>query len=372
MRRGVVVTGVGTVNAAFTGNASALAAYLAAPRVALRAAAGFAAPVAGVAPGTLDAFVDETEARRLTRVCQLTVAAGRLALQDANVGPDQPVGLVLGTEFGDLRSTQDFANGYLSSGPGGLSALLFPNTVMNTMAAATTIAVAARELSLTLNAPTVAGELAVAHAVSAIASGRATTLLAGGVDQLDPLLSQVLSELRAGDDVRGEGATLLVLEAVATARERGARVLGEIGSAVWRALPARPHGVGRTDASQAIAAALAAAGVPGPEVRWIYASASGDAARDAWERRLLDAALGPHRPPRTSLAPLLGHHAGLGALTVAAAAWTARGGRLPGVSAGQGTLDAVERGPGLVHGVARGGTHVALVVRPPAGEAGRA
>jgi hypothetical protein len=60
-----------------------------------------------------------------------------------------------------------------------------------------------------------------------------------------------------------------------------------------------------------------------------------------------------------SLAPLFGQHAGLGALRVAAAAWTAAAGRLvqPAIS--------VPSGPGLVHGVARGGTHVALVVGEP-------
>jgi hypothetical protein len=96
------------------------------------------------------------------------------------------------------------------------------------------------------------------------------------------------------------------------------------------------------------------------DLGWIYTSASGDTARDAWERRVLGAALGGSVPPATSLAALIGHHAGLGALRVAAAAWTARAGLLPTVA---GAAPArVAAGRGLVHGVARGGTHVALVV----------
>ena len=97
-------------------------------------------------------------------------------------------------------------------------------------------------------------------------------------------------------------------------------------------------------------------------VAWAYCSLNGDGPRDAWERALLAHALGPEVTV-ASLARHFGQHAGLGALRVAAAAWSAAAGRLvdPPI--------AVPPGPGLVHGVARGGTHVALVVAgPPDGD----
>lgn len=346
----VVITGVGVVHAAVTGGAADLDAYLAAPTP----------PVAGTAPDVGARLVDG-EARRLSRVCQLAVVAARLALGDAGRDPGGALGLVVGTELGDLASTIDFADGFLRRGPAGLSALLFPNTVMNTMAATTAIAVGARETALTLNAPTVAGELAVARAAAAVARGEMEAVLAGGVDELDARVAWALGQ--AGSDAgesRGEGATFLLLEAEPTARARGARVLGRVLGAAWRALPARPHGVGRTVQPHAVHAALAASGTAPVEVGWVYCSASGDRARDAWERRLLAAGLAPARPPATSLAPI-GQHAGAGALRVAAAAWTARSGRLaPGSGATAPSTVAAARG--LVHAVARGGTEVALVV----------
>src|SRR5206468_12648094 len=149
---------------------------------------------------------DEAEARRRSRVCQLSVAAARIALAGSGLGPGAGLGLVIGAEFGDVRSTIAFVDGYLRRGPGGLSALLFPNTVMNTMAAATAIAVTARELSLTLNAPTVAGELAIARAAAAVRSGRVAAVLAGGVDEIDPVLADLLAEAGAVREARGEGA----------------------------------------------------------------------------------------------------------------------------------------------------------------------
>ncbi len=337
----VLVTGVGAVAGGVVGGRQALVAALAGPEPADDARAA-----ARVDDGALGALIDGAEARRLSRACRLVVAACRLALADAGRDDAEGLGMVVGSEFGDLISTIQFVDGFLQRGPQGLSALLFPNTVMNAMAATATIAVRARELSLTLNAPTVAGELAVARAAALVRAGRVEAALAGGVDAPDPLVLDVLRELGAEDHRRGEGAAFVVLEAEAVARARGADVLGEIAGAAACALPARPHGVGRQTRSRAIAAALDDAGTDASAIRRVFVSASGDGPRDRWEAAVLDDALAPHRPSRTVLSSRVGRHAGAGPLAV--------GGAALGASSG---------GPALVHGLARGGNHVALIVR---------
>lgn len=373
----MVITGVGIVNTAVIGGSTALTAYLEASPPAEPAVMSNegGASVMRLRPSVLGDLINEGEGRRLSRVCQLAVAAARLALADAALPSRDGLGLVVGSEFGDLRSSVEFADGYLDRGPAGLSALLFPNTVMNTMAAATAIALAIKEVSLTLNAPTIAGELAIARAAAMIGAGRLTAALAGGVDEIDERLLGWLVELGATRGVRGEGATFLVLESGTAAGARGARVLGEIRGVASGALSAPPWGIGRASASRTIADALRRAETRPEEVRWGYASVSGDSARDRWEDRLLATALRPHRPPIVALAPLVGEHAGLGGFRVAAGAWTARTGLVPRVReigrAGNGNAPAIESprvgpGSGIVHGIARGGAHVTLVIGPPA------
>jgi 3-oxoacyl-[acyl-carrier-protein] synthase II len=352
MRHDVVVTGLGVVNAAVVGASPALGAWLARPHA---VAAGGPPPGVGLPDGRLADLIDPADARRLSRICQMTIAAARLALAESGADPAQGLGLVVGSGLGDFASTIGFADGYLARGTAGLSPLLFPSTVMNTMAATTAIAVGAREMTLTISVPTIAGELAIARGTAAVASGRVPAVLAGGVDALEPLVGEMLRVLGDGT-LRGEGAAFLVLEREAAARARGVAILGRITATAWRALPAAPWGVGRAARSRAIGEAVERAGGTAPG--WVYASASGDGRRDAWEARVLAGALGA-TPPSVSLAAVLGHHAGLGALHVAAATWTARSGLLPRVG---GDAPVRVTGEGLVHGLARGGGQVALVV----------
>jgi 3-oxoacyl-[acyl-carrier-protein] synthase II len=352
---------------------------------------------AEIPEGALAELIARDEARRLSRICQLTVAACRLAVRDArldDVGDGSGLALIVGSEFGDIRSTAEFADGYLKRGPVGLSPMIFPNTVMNTMGATASIAVGARGPSVTINQATVSGEIAVARAMEMVATGRLSAALAGGVDEIAPVLYRMLSTMGAlapvngGEEgcypfdrrhngpVLGEGATFVVLEALEDALQRGATIRAELRGAAWGATPAGPHRVPSrcTGTGTAIRRALGRARLHEDAIGWAYLSGNGDPPLDDWQLERVGSVF-DGRPLLTSLTPLAGDHAGLGAFRVGAAAWTARSRRLPPLSAlsdpvrpefafATGNECAAVEAHGLVHGVARGGAEVALVISP--------
>jgi 3-oxoacyl-[acyl-carrier-protein] synthase II len=343
---------------------------------------------------------DIDEARRWSRLSYMTVTACRHAVLEAgfDTAPTLPqCGLVVGTECGDLRSTEAFADGFLRKGLPGLSALLFPNTVMNAMAGTTSIALGLKGPMLTLNQKGVAGEAAVARAIALIAAGRAPAVLACGVDELFATLYETLALLkvpspqdgaeeacrpfdqRHNGPVLGEGATALLIESPAHAQARGASILAEILGVQWGGVPVRPNRYPlphQVTSSKIIDQALTAGVVVPEDVVVAYLSGSGDPHHDTAELILLSASFKTATPLLTSITHLAGEYGGLGALRVAAAAVTVRHGLLPRLDylhqpirsemrfATSGILPPTP-GVVLVHGLARGGMQTALVLGPP-------
>ena len=381
-RQRVVVTGVGMVSALGAGGLAAVEGALdrgASGIGPVRAFALDGSPsrlAAEVDPGSLDVHVDRDAARRLSRICQLAVSAARLAVVDSGVSPGADLGVAVGTEYGDFRSSEEFAAGFLRRGPAGLSPMIFPNTVMNSMAAQVAIAVGAQGPTVTVNQATVPGDLAMARAAGLVAAGQARVMLVGGVDEicasvyrqlarmsiLSPMGGQAPEGCRPfardhNGPVLGEGATFLVLEAAGAARARGAREVAEVLGAAWSSIPVAPHTAPRRrrDRRSPVPPLLARLGLAPDDLAACIGSGNGDPALDDWEQALLADDLyqgggtGPLCPPR-SLAPLFGQHAGLGVLRAAAAAVDARRGRRPV----------------LVHGLARGGCRTALLIGAPA------
>src|SRR5262249_25025540 len=111
-RRRVVITGVGTVNARTAGGAAAVAEALAAPAPAPASAWPPARSRLGaqVDEQQLASLADADAARRISRICRLTVAACRLAVADAGIPGGTGLAIVVGSEHGDFRSSEQFAD----------------------------------------------------------------------------------------------------------------------------------------------------------------------------------------------------------------------------------------------------------------------
>ena len=396
-----VVTGIGWVGPFGLGGQDLLATTLRANTTAIAPIQRFATHIpahhlgAEVAPATL---VETDETRRWSRMSQMTVAACRQALAEA--GLDSPAsrqagGLIVGSEYGDLYSTEMFSLGFLRKGPLGLSPLLFPSTVMNAMAGTASIALGITGPMLTLNHMGVAGELAVARAVTMLQSGRASVMLACGVDELFSTLYETLGVLqmlspndggteacapfdqRHNGIIPGEGASAIVLELPDQAQARGVPILAAVHGVQWGGTPVRPHRYPRPQQLSAtcLNQTLAQAAVSQAAIDLAYLSGSGTPQHDMAELAALTATFGGQSPAVTSVTHLTGEYGGLGTLRVAAAVLGISRGIVPVLDYLQHPVrsdirfvtQAVTRPPrlALVHALGRGGMQVALILGQP-------
>ena len=211
------------------------------------------------------------------------------------------------------------------------------------------------------------GALAVVEAVDWLMSGRVERVLAGGADGLCRLtffgfdaLGALSSEpcrpfdrRRAGLSL-GEGAAFLLLEREATARERGAEILGFLSGV---ATGAEAHHITHPEpsgehAAKLMARALSSAGLTARDIDYVNAHGTGTVQNDAMEARALLASLGAEasRVFVSSTKGQLGHTLGAaGALEAVACVLALREGVVPPTSG----LEEPET-PGLRHVLTRG------------------
>ena len=254
--RRVVVTGIGVVTPLGTGIEAFWDAVLA-ERVAVGPITRFDA---GGYRSRIAAQIDDFEPRDFVagkrlhwtdRFSQLSIAAARLAMEDAAYHPNgdsREVGVYLGSALGGLAFADDQHDVFREQGIDAVKPLL----ALSVFGGSATCNVA---IEFNLRGPTVAngnscasGAVAIGDAYRAVARGDARAALAGGVDApLSPLVYGAFTVIKAmstrNDDpqhasrpfdrerdgfVMAEGAGVLLLESLDDALARGAHVYGEI------------------------------------------------------------------------------------------------------------------------------------------------
>jgi len=196
-------------------------------------------------------FVGKKRIRWTDRFSQLSIAAARLALDDAGYRPNgasDDVGVYLGSALGGLAFADEQHDVFRQRGLDAVKPLL----AISVFGGAATCNVA---IEFDLRGPTVAngnscasGAVAIGDAYRAIARGDVRAALAGGVEApLSPLVygaftiihamstrnDQPAAASRPFDGARdgfvmAEGSGVLLLERLDDARARGARIYGEV------------------------------------------------------------------------------------------------------------------------------------------------
>ena len=255
--------------------------------------------------------------------------AARDALASAGLSTDgtPPVDLVVGTTMGEPTwiDTWDRDEAAQSPPPAVRAAELLAGAP-DGLAARVADGAGTRGRVSAVGGACAAGNYAFARALDDIRAGRATTVLAGGVDAFSRTAYLGFAKLGAlaadacrpfGRDrqglVLGEGAAFLVLESADHARDRRATALAELvgaGLSCDAYHPTSPHPDGR-GAADALQAALADAAVRPDEVDWVSAHGTGTPANDRAEVSALRQVFRRQAPPASSAKSLTGH--GLGA-----------------------------------------------------------
>lgn len=254
-------------------------------------------------------------------------AAGRLAVQDADLDPTSlstvRAGTVMGTTGGEAPVIQQLTGQWLASGLKSIDPHLVQQVPANRIASAVN-----HELGLTGPAQTVpsacsASNFALGYAYDLIVSGEADLMVAGGADavnrsthagflQLGALATDVCRpfDVDRSGILTGEGGVALLLEPYDIAVARGARIYAELLG--YGANCDAKHMVNPDADSIAACIRLAheSAGISPEDVDYVCAHGTGTPTNDATEVAAMREVFPDRLPPISSIKSMIGHTMG--------------------------------------------------------------
>jgi 3-oxoacyl-[acyl-carrier-protein] synthase II len=297
-----------------------------------RHACRFAAEVKGFDPA---GWLEPKEAKRWDRFCQFGVVAAKQAVADAGLTIDERnthrVGVSIGSGVGGLLMMESQAHVLADRGPERVSPFCVPMMIPNMATGLAAIALGARGPSSAVATACAAGSNAIGDAFRTIQLGLADAMVCGGAESAitplgvagfasakalsfrndDPATASRPFDLERNGFVIGEGAGVLVLEALEHARARGARILAEVvgyGTTcdAHHITAPSPGGVG---GAEAMRLALADARLEPEAVDYVNAHGTSTQANDSNETAAIKASLGEHarNTPVSSTKSMTGH-----------------------------------------------------------------
>lgn len=286
-------------------------------------------------------WLDSREARTIARFARYAVVAAAEAMGDAGLSAEaakynpERAGAIVGTAAGGMdviaETTRTFdSRGYRRISP--FFMVSFPHN-MGTYHVAQAFRLLGPSSAVSTACAT--GAQAIADAAQFIRRGQADIMLAGGAEHavfplfIGSFVVQKAATTRGGDPARasrpfdgeregfviGDGAGIVVLEALEHAQQRGATIYAELlgaGSSNDGYHPIAPEPEGR-GAALAIRMALEDAGISPEQVDYVNAHAASTPLGDAAETAAIKLALGAEharRIPISSTKSMIGHTMG--------------------------------------------------------------
>lgn len=265
-------------------------------------------------------YIDKKEIRRMDRSTHFAMAAAQMAIEDAGLEPEKEdrerIGVVFGSGIGGIETLENQILVMAAKGPGKVSPFLVPMMIPNISASQIAIRYGFKGPNITTVTACASATNAIGEAVRVIQRGDADVVITGGTEApICPISMAAFCAMRALSTrneepekasrpfdaerdgfVMGEGAGVLVVEALEHAQARGARIYAEIagyGVTCDAYHITAPDPVG-TGAAKAMELAIADAGLKPEDVDYINAHGTSTPLGDRGETLAIKRVFGEH------------------------------------------------------------------------------
>jgi 3-oxoacyl-[acyl-carrier-protein] synthase II len=272
-------------------------------------------------------FIDKKEARKMGRFIHFAIAAAQEAMDHSGLKIDESnhdrVGVHIGSGIGGFDIIEREHSAMLAGGPRKISPFFIPGSIINLAAGHVSIRFGARGPNEATATACTSSAHSIGDAFRIIQRGDADTMIAGGTEAaITPMGVGGFAAMKAlstrNDDpthacrpfdkdrdgfVVGEGAGILILEELESARARGARILAEIigygmSADAYHMTGMAPEGEG---CRRAMNAALKVAGISPDKIDYVNAHATSTPLGDALESKAIENVFGEHALNQTLL-----------------------------------------------------------------------
>jgi 3-oxoacyl-[acyl-carrier-protein] synthase II len=266
------------------------------------------------------AYIERKDIKKIDRFAQFAIAAAQMAVDDARLPMPLPeanrVGVVLGVGMGGVATIED---AFIGVGMGGwkrLSPFFIPRLIANMAPGLIAIRFGCTGVNYTATSACASGGHAVGEAFRLIRYGEQDVVITGGTEAPvtrigvagfaamralstrndEPTRASRPFERHRDGFVMGEGSGVLVVESLAHAQARGARIYAEIvgygaSADAYHITQPAPDGRGTTDCMRL---ALLSGSVDPLEVGYINAHGTSTPYNDANETQAIKAVFGEH------------------------------------------------------------------------------
>ncbi|MFD1017852.1 beta-ketoacyl-ACP synthase II [Thalassobacillus hwangdonensis] len=264
-------------------------------------------------------FIDKKEARRMDLFTQYAVSSALMAVKDADLEITEELaprtGVWIGSGIGGMGTYEEQFEKFLEKGYRRVSPFFIPMMIPDMAAGQVSITLGAKGINSCSVTACASGTNSIGDAFKVIQRGDADVMITGGTESPMNKMSfagfSAMKALTFNDDpatasrpfdknrdgfVMGEGAGILVLETLESAKKRGAKIYGEIvgygstGDAHHITAPA-PEGEGAVRSMQQ---AINDAGMKPAEIDYMNAHGTSTELNDKFETMAVKQVFGEH------------------------------------------------------------------------------